>query len=140
MKLQLALVAALFCAAPIMAQGQKPVPGQGHQALVEAYSELREKYLPQLPKDVDIKVAEHLQINGHAALGYTECLDFLPNGRRDGCTIYLGVAENGGGLNTMVFTLYHESCHIVTYGFGHGPEWQKCMLNLAEEGAFADVW
>lgn len=40
----------------------------------------------------------------------------------------------------------HEMCHLYVYEKGtpesvsHGPEWQACMLKLAEKGAFRDIW
>lgn len=47
-------------------------------------------------------------------------------------------------------SVLHESCHIKeweiyekkgsSYGGGHGPEWQGCMLDLAKKGAFSDIW
>ena len=49
----------------------------------------------------------------------------------------------------MDITLLHEMCHVVTWGSSdgpktqrkrHGPEWQACMLDLAEDGAFDDLW
>jgi predicted SprT family Zn-dependent metalloprotease len=38
--------------------------------------------------------------------------------------------------------LLHEMCHVsVGQTFdAHGPKWQKCMHNLADVGAFDDLW
>lgn len=38
--------------------------------------------------------------------------------------------------------LFHETCHIVTWDewADHGPEWTKCMLDLAQRGAMEGVW
>ena len=47
---------------------------------------------------------------------------------------------------TQTETLMHEMCHVDMEVKGihefnvHGPHWQNCMLNLAKEGAFHDVW
>jgi hypothetical protein len=45
------------------------------------------------------------------------------------------------------FTLFHEMCHAATHDIVikekedlHGPHFQKCMLDLANEGAFNDIW
>jgi len=55
-------------------------------------------------------------------------------------------------LNEEVLSISHESCHILIweryekegkgadYQENHGTAWQNCMLNLAEQGAFKDVW
>jgi hypothetical protein len=37
-------------------------------------------------------------------------------------------------------TLLHEMCHVANWGKYHSPEWQACMLDLAEQGAFSDLW
>lgn len=39
-------------------------------------------------------------------------------------------------------TLLHEMCHVaVTPSFDqHGPVWQNCMHNLANAGAFDNLW
>jgi predicted SprT family Zn-dependent metalloprotease len=46
-----------------------------------------------------------------------------------------------------LLTLLHESCHIRLMSSGqgdeldqHGARWQDCMLTLAKQGAFADLW
>lgn len=47
---------------------------------------------------------------------------------------------------TERINLLHEQCHIL--GFvehddefdQHGPKWQQCMHNLANQGAFNDLW
>jgi hypothetical protein len=49
---------------------------------------------------------------------------------------------------TYDLTLLHEMCHVATmdamvnkYGeTQHGPHFQKCMLQLAENGAFNNLW
>jgi hypothetical protein len=47
---------------------------------------------------------------------------------------------------TLRLTLLHEQCHIELFVEDvhtlddHGPEWQACMLRLAEKGAFHDLW
>lgn len=50
------------------------------------------------------------------------------------------------------FSIYHEACHIERWearqaeglpervSNEHGSDWQRCMLSLAERGAFADIW
>ena len=43
------------------------------------------------------------------------------------------------------WTVLHEACHVYTLQKGidevsHGPEWQACMLNLADKGAFRGIW
>lgn len=44
------------------------------------------------------------------------------------------------------WVLLHETCHVYIYeketpeNDSHGPEWQTCMLNLAEKGAFKNIW
>jgi hypothetical protein len=48
--------------------------------------------------------------------------------------------------NTLKMTMLHEQCHIELFVEDihtlddHGPEWQACMLRLAEKGAFHDLW
>ena len=39
-------------------------------------------------------------------------------------------------------TLFHEMCHVATPIEipDHGPKWQACMHNLANENAFNDLW
>lgn len=48
---------------------------------------------------------------------------------------------------TEELTLFHEICHVAVFNqvkkYGedsHGPHFQACMMNLAAEGAFADLW
>ena len=42
--------------------------------------------------------------------------------------------------------LLHESCHVRIFieheeeFDDHGPKWQACMLELANKGAFKDLW
>lgn len=44
------------------------------------------------------------------------------------------------------FTLLHEMCHVYVHVNGsesfdsHGNQWQDCMMMLAKEGAFKDLW
>lgn len=44
------------------------------------------------------------------------------------------------------FTLFHEMCHVWADTYGqpelspHGSAWQGCMLHLALEGAFSNLW
>lgn len=46
------------------------------------------------------------------------------------------------------WVLLHETCHVYVYinekgtpeSDPHGQEWQSCMLNLAEKGAFKNIW
>ena len=39
-------------------------------------------------------------------------------------------------------TLFHEMCHIETWGefTKHGKQWEACMHRLAMEGAFDTLW
>lgn len=41
-------------------------------------------------------------------------------------------------------TVIHETCHVAEWGHDdegdHGPSWQTCMKNLANEGAFEGIW
>lgn len=47
---------------------------------------------------------------------------------------------------TELFTLLHEMCHIRQLSSNendfddHGPKWQSCMHELANKGAFEDLW
>ena len=49
-------------------------------------------------------------------------------------------------LSTAFSTLLHEECHIYDHvnklaiNDVHGPDFQKCMLGLAEKGAFKGIW
>lgn len=36
--------------------------------------------------------------------------------------------------------LLHELCHVAHPGCGHGPVFQKAMMRLAKQGAFAALW
>lgn len=39
------------------------------------------------------------------------------------------------------FTLLHECCHLaLPAGAAHGPKFQALMLDLAQRGAFKDLW
>ncbi|MGH7744615.1 MAG: SprT-like domain-containing protein [Candidatus Dormibacteria bacterium] len=44
------------------------------------------------------------------------------------------------------FTLLHEMCHVkmavenINEFNMHGPKWQECMLELANKGAFNQLW
>lgn len=43
----------------------------------------------------------------------------------------------------VLMTLFHEMCHVKVH-WGeldqHGEKWQACMVNLADQGAFQDLW
>ena len=40
-------------------------------------------------------------------------------------------------------TVLHEMCHVFTWNrevIDHGPRFQQCMLDLADDGALAHIW
>lgn len=48
-------------------------------------------------------------------------------------------------VNEAEFTELHEMCHVAVAVSGyeyeqHGPRWQRCMLRLAQQGAFTELW
>jgi hypothetical protein len=50
--------------------------------------------------------------------------------------------ETNPTYSTAEFTIAHEQCHVATWSeiTSHGPKWQACMVRLAEQGAFAEIW
>ncbi len=91
-------------------------------------------FLDQLPP-IGIVIVNRMTASGLGAMGYTHCID----GDIKQCTIYLSKEQNASE-RTMIFTLFHETCHVVTIGDGHGSKWQSCMVRLATKGAFENVW
>lgn len=59
-------------------------------------------------------------------------------------------AKNNRVSAEELFTVYHETCHVKVwenkekvnevYDGGHNTDWQNCMLDLAQRGAFATLW
>lgn len=97
------------------------------------YQGINEEYFSStLPKNVEVKWGDLTLLkdmgvtNRHADGSYTIVLDPKQNPNRR-------IAE---------FTEYHEICHIATPPEvdQHGPKFQACMLRLAQEGAFKDLW
>ena len=61
-------------------------------------------------------------------------------------TIQIDVKSNVAAI-TAALTLFHEMCHVATMQAEldadedtHGPRFQKCMLRLAQNGAFSNLW
>ncbi len=97
-----------------------------------------------LPKDADVQWGDIPLEDGVYVMGRT---DFWPGTGKLSIVI-----DRRSNVTTSqaLFTLFHEECHAQNYVRGveiseddkisHGPEFQKCMKNLAAVGAFKDVW
>lgn len=75
----------------------------------------------------------------NADIGDTKCEWGL--GGATSCRIFIN-AYYDRDRREADLTLFHEMCHIATAPSfdAHGPAWQKCMHNLANAGAFDDLW
>lgn len=88
----------------------------------------------ELPKDTEI--SHNLQDPRFMAV------TFYDNGRYH---IAFNPAYNISG-KTEQLNLIHEMCHIRVFveqdeeAEDHGPHFQRCMMDLAKQGAFKDIW
>jgi len=54
-------------------------------------------------------------------------------------------AKNQDNARIWQGTIFHESCHIYVDKYApefdeHGPHFQSCMMGLAKQDAFHDIW
>lgn len=146
MKIAALIIGALFlgAVAGLAAPLSKPSFSVSPAALYQTDNELY--FDNKLPKDVTV-VAEEAPDTAPNHFFYGETSHAVST---HWYKMYVSPKHNTS-VDLEEETVLHESCHIkvwekyenrgVVYGGGeHGPEWQACMLNLAEQGAFKDIW
>jgi len=61
----------------------------------------------------------------------------------EGNTFYIEINPRYNSPNQEMLSLFHEECHIAVWkenGTAHSLPFQECMLDLAQRGAFSDLW
>lgn len=99
------------------------------------YANFNELYFfDQLPKVVEVSWGD---LTAQGDMGLTQR-------RSDGSFLITIDRKTNSTESTAKMTLAHETCHVAvptgTELDDHGPRFQKCMVNLATHGAFADIW
>jgi len=111
------------------------------QDLRHQYAVSNMKYFDnKLPKDTKIFFSRNLKNNsGLPSMAWTMC----DHPVRLECTIKIDPAKSPT-RGAAYMTLFHEMCHIKLWdddtGDDHGPNFQACMTDLADRGAFRDWW
>jgi hypothetical protein len=106
-----------------------PISGQKKINLVDWYNGYNEQYfLNQLP-------AARVEWGEMGNMGITYM----------GASPLIVISEKyNPSFREAQMTLLHEMCHVklspVLVFDDHGPEFQQCMHNLANEGAFDELW
>lgn len=121
----------------------KPVHRMNNSAVISNeklnswYRGYNEEYFAnQLPKNTVVKLGD---LTPQDDIGMSQ---ILPNGN---WIIIIDRAKNPSPVQARM-TLLHESCHVRTYIRGmaefevHGDKFQACMLQLAHQGAFKELW
>lgn len=94
----------------------------------------------RLPKDTKVVLKTNLfNKRDEKLMASTLC---IPNTTGAHCTIWVDPEMNPAEA-TASMTLYHEQCHIRTWGAPgdpHGASFQTCMMSLALHEAFRDLW
>lgn len=108
-------------------------------SLTYDYKEFNEDYfLGQLPRDTEVVYGNLTQLND---MGYTW--------KDDAGRFHITVDKETNPVERQArMTLLHEACHVEVETHklnrdpfdAHGIEFQNCMVNLAEHGAFRDLW
>jgi hypothetical protein len=101
--------------------------------LARAYARFNKTYFGnKLPKDMVVRFAK-LDIN-NVGLAVTYCKFERP--------LYIDISRPLAVHSMLAdMTLLHEMVHVENPKWcGHGPKFQKRMLQLAKKGAFRDCW
>jgi len=105
-----------------------PLTNRDLAALYAQYNE--DYFLDQLPKDTIVSIGN---ITSDGFMGYT----IKSNNRY---YIVLDRQANYARV-TAELTLLHEMCHVKTpNSWFHERNFQQCMMDLASQGAFHDLW
>ncbi len=140
-----ALGALLACSVPLLSQ--TPDARMTEKEMRTFYFASRSAYFAgQLPSNIEIKFVHNLMNDTihKRVVAQTKCVREA-DGSLSGCTIELDYAYNNYQAGTEM-TIYHEQCHIKLWKMNlkledqHVPEFQGCMLDLAERGAFESRW
>ena len=105
-----------------------PISQAGLQRI---YSSVNDEYFSgKLPKDTTVEWGD---LSNEDSMGLTL--------HRPGGGNLIILDPNANRIRRVaILTELHEICHVATQDFEHGEKWQGCMLHLAEQGAFADLW
>ena len=144
MKIVLLVVCALFLGAWAGTVAPKPSFSVSPATLYQTDNELY--FDNALPKDV-IVVAEEAPDSAPGHFYYGETSHSVGS---HWYKMFVSPKHNTS-VDLEEETVLHESCHIKIWekhermgtpyaGDEHGPEWQACMLDLAEQGAFKNIW
>jgi hypothetical protein len=105
------------------------------QQLQSWYAGFNEEYFDdKLPKDTVIAWAD---LTARKYMGSTVC-DVLGKN----CRIQIDQFTNKTPRTTRM-TIAHETCHVATWGqdkIDHGMYFQNCMRQMANKGAFENIW
>lgn len=121
------------------AQSKQRVYHVDPAGIYEGYNELY--FMNSLPKDVLVTLSDIPSDSNEKVFGET-----LHIGRHQYAMLIS--PKYNDTLEEEEESVLHESCHIWVWEHhpdldpkeAHGEIWQSCMLNLAEQGAFQDVW
>jgi len=139
--LALTIVAAALCAYAESVVAPKKVSWNNDQ-LVKMFQAQDDEYFGgRLPKNAIVHWQDiPLDSDGTYVMGL---MHYFPES--DSYEIDIDTKTNIT-MSTAYATLEHEECHVandvdgVTQEDPHGPAFQKCMLDLASEGAMKGVW
>lgn len=124
---------------PALAQKMDGSVQQQRELQGEFFSLNEDFFMGQLPWTTVI-VKNKVESDGLPDMGLTVCgIDEATN--KEHCTIFISI-EGNANMRTAAFTVAHETCHVWNRRDieEHGPRWQNCMVHLAIEGAFQDLW
>lgn len=98
------------------------------------YADANEQFfLGQLPKEVLVEWSDLTAIQDMG----------LTSKRSDGSFSIILDRRTNTTFRVARMTEYHEICHVKTWGqgdFDHGIQFQTCMVQLANQGAFEGLW
>lgn len=133
----MSILVLLFATVCIGQKRKQPALQQNLQADFEAYN--NEYFGGELPTVSVLYIDE----GPNADIGDTVCT--LSKQSPMICTITINSYDDRNEREADL-TLFHETCHVYTYQHGtddfdpHGPHWQACMHQLADEKAFDTLW